>query len=140
LDKLANLTVAMSTAAGRSEEETFKEFFSSAYAARLSDDLRNHFVTAGFATLGEIMAEAVTLVYQKIHARADAALGGGSTEEGRTQYLRTLRNTHHGTFLKRQGFENAFLNSSATIPPEIIYLPLFLSWKLAFEPTRFLGP
>lgn len=141
LDKLANLTVSMSTpGAARTEEEIFKEFFSSAYGSQLSNDLRRHFVAAEAATLGDIMAAAVTLVYEKIHARANAALGGGSTENSRTQYLRTLRNTHHGTFLRRQGFENAFLNSSATIPPEIIYLPLFLAWQLAFEPIRFLGP
>ena len=77
--------------------------------------------------------------YSKIHERIKEALfDNGKLEGNRLEHLRCLRNTAHGPFLRREQFERAFFSSAATIPPEVIFLPLLLTWGLILETEKFL--
>ena len=52
--------------------------------------------------------------------------------------LRSLRNLRHGTFLRRNQFEELFFDSEGAIPDTISTLPLLLVLGLLSAPKEFL--
>lgn len=137
LDKLANF-ISMMKPGTTSEEELFRRLCSAATGNSLAAMLKENFEVR-FHSLGRLMAGVVQATYAAIHIHISSQLRKPTcTEYERLSYLRTLRNSAHGAFLKSNQFEQVFLAAGGTICMEFTYLPLLLLWGLVTNPERFI--
>lgn len=138
LDKLANLLAIIRGKAISEEDSLFKHLSSMEAGVRLARMLQENFGPR-YHGLGRLMSTVTLATYKKIHEHIATQLWQGkSNEENRLKYLRTLRNSAHGSFLKASQFEEVFLATGGTICMEFTFLPLLLLWGLVSDPKRFL--
>jgi hypothetical protein len=137
LDKLANL-VAIMQGSKTSEDDLAKRLCSMEVGQRVADLLRENF-SLRFHSLGLLMSRLCRATYGRLHEHISAQpLRGAANEGQRLNYLRTLRNSAHGAFLRSNQFEEVFLAARGSICAEFNYLPLLLLWGLASNPDRFM--
>jgi hypothetical protein len=137
LDKLANL-VAIMQGSKTSEEELAKRLCSRQVGQRISELLRHNF-SPRFHSLALLMARTCTATYDRLHQHIGSQpLRGAENEAQRLNYLRTVRNSAHGAFLRSNQFEEVFLAARGSVCAEFNYLPLLLLWGLASDPKRFM--
>lgn len=138
LDKLANFLAFMKGSTAP-EEELFKRVCSETTGAHLAAMLQENFETR-FHGLGRLMAGLTQATYKRIHSHVSTQLRKPTCSEyERLDYLRKLRNSAHGAFLKSNQFEDVFLTAGGTICMEFTFLPLLLLWGLVANPGKFLS-
>ena len=138
LDKLANL-IAIMQGSKTSEEELAKRLCSTDVGHVLSELLQKNFGPR-FHSLGLLMSRLCKTTYKRLHEHISSQpLKGAENEGQRLNYLRTLRNSAHGAFLRSNQFEEIFLAARGSICAEFNYLPLLLLWGLVSDPKRFIG-
>jgi hypothetical protein len=138
LDKLANF-LAFMRGSTVPEDELFKRLCSETTGLRLAAMLQANFETR-FHGLGRLMAGLTQATYKRIHSHVSTQLRKPTCSEyERLDYLRKLRNSAHGAFLKANQFEDVFLAAGGTICMEFTFLPLLLLWGLVADPGKFLS-
>ncbi len=136
MDKLSNLK-AMLPASPQKEDEIFKALFS-ARAGRVVAKVLSHYGSKRHQKLGKALKQCAENIFEGIHSHLSAALPRAHSEQDRLDRIRIFRNTTHGTFLKAGQFEKAFASSSATIPPQLVHVPLLYAWALCLDPHQIL--
>lgn len=85
------------------------------------------------------MSRLCRVTYERLHEHISAQPLRGTEDEGqRLNYLRTLRNSAHGAFLRSNQFAEVLLAARGSICAEFNYLPLLLLWGLVSNPNRFM--
>jgi hypothetical protein len=136
MDKLSNLKVALS-AGQQNEDGVFKLLFSAHAGETVAGVISDH-SHLKHEELGKSFKTCAETIFAGLHHHLSAALPNNS-EQDRLDLIRTFRNTTHGTFLRSQQFEKAFNSSAATIPPQLVHVPLLYAWALALDPHKILG-
>jgi len=84
------------------------------------------------------MIDVIHSVYSRLHGSVAKTIGAkGNDEDDRLDYLRELRNTHHGLLLRH--FDKRLLKTSGAMPSELMYIPMVLSWAFILAPERVLA-
>jgi hypothetical protein len=137
LDKLANL-ISIMKGGNTSEETLFKKLCSASVGTSTAKLIETNFGIR-YHGLARLMAAAAQGAYGAIHSHIESQMSrGGQIEDRRLTYLRTLRNSAHGAFLRSNQFEDVFLAAGGTICSEFCYLPLILLWGFASNPVDFI--
>jgi hypothetical protein len=137
MDKLSNLKVALS-ARPQNEDVVFKSLFS-AQAGETVASVISQQSHLKHEELGKAFKTCASTIFAGLHHHLSSALPPGHSEQDRLDLIRTFRNTTHGTFLRSKQFEKAFNSSAATIPPELVHVPLLYAWALALDPQQILS-
>jgi hypothetical protein len=135
MDKLSNLKVTSPTS---SDAEIFNRLFS-AHAGQVVAKILSDHGSKRHVSLGKALKECAEAIFGGIQSHLSAALPSAHSEQDRLDRIRLFRNTVHGTFLKAGKFEKAFASSSATIPPQIVHVPLLYAWALSLDPHQVLA-
>jgi hypothetical protein len=134
MDKLSNLKA---TSPASSDTQIFKRLFSAQAGQVVATILFNH-GSKRHVSLGKALKDCAEAIFDGIHSHLSAALPSTHSEQDRLDRIRLFRNTVHGTFLKAGKFEKAFASTSATIPPQIVHVPLLYAWALSLDPHQVL--
>lgn len=136
MDKLSNLKATLAQPP-QNEDEIFRSLFS-VHAGRVVAKVLSHYGNEQHERLGKALKRCAETIFSGIHAHLSAALSRGHSERDRLDLIRIFRNTTHGTFLRASQFEKAFTTSAATIPPQLVHVPLLYAWALALDPQQIL--
>jgi len=132
LDKAANL---MEGLGGGSEIDNFRLLCSYEFKEVLKRIIR-HFMESEYEKLSRLMLSSIDRAYDEIFECFRNMFSGANDEELK-DYIRTLRNTNHGSFLYRGRFENSFFKASPYVPYEFKHIPFFVAWALAANVDEF---
>lgn len=136
LDKIANLRVQFG-ANTRVEDKISVGALSLAQGKELKRIITKSYRDIGPLVAKEFIAE-IGKIYGGLHRAISSQIRTGSRiEHERLNRLRAFRNLNHGTHLRSDQFEAIFLESSGSIPEEIVSIPWFLIHGLVAAPDRF---
>ena len=75
-------------------------------------------------------------IYDHVRDKINKDINGKNNDY--CEYLRTIRNTQHGSYLYSKRYEKSFITSTATIPTDMYYIPLLIMWGLIMNPKKIL--
>jgi len=135
MDKLSNLK---KTSPASSDSEIFKKLFSAQAGQTVAGILSDH-GSKRHVGLGRALRQCAEAIFEGVHSHLSKALPALHSEKDRLDRVRVFRNTVHGTFLNAGKFEKTFASSPATIPPQLVHIPLLYAWALALDPRQILA-
>jgi hypothetical protein len=136
LDKLSNLIASYLGIKPNFEADLFKYFISSEFCDILIKIYKHHIGNVN-DSLGNIFCQSTQNVFDSINKSINE-MKPDLDEAGILEIIRTMRNTAHGSFLKGDKFEVAFMETTMNIPGNIICLPLLITLGLALDTKYFI--
>lgn len=136
LDKLTNLVIGISEKKSVAEEIVFGNWVRED-RPKIVQALLEKRLTRLHQGFGGALIRSMHQCYDDLRRNLNTGRGQRSDSSTIESRFRELRNINHGTFLRRNTFENLYFEHGTLFPPETLMLPYYLFFGFMVSPKEF---